>query len=211
MPFFFNPLSLSSLPSPLLSPPLPALRSQVNPLPSARSPRSYLRLLLDPTFLSRPSSSRARYAGSPCPRPSSAGRRGESLRLSPRPDPGEIRSVVTASPLHSTSPLLALSLSSFVSTGRLNLRPINLDKLNEGRPAFDARVNREFFYPHSTRSRADLPVQRLALKKRRSTLFWGAASFRFRCYGKQDARYVDDDTLCNFLNTDPGSGSLKET
>lgn len=113
--FFFNPLSLSSLPSPLLSPPLPALRSQVNPLPSARSPRSYLRLLLDPTFLSRPSSSRARYAGSPCPRPSSAGRRGESLRLSPRPDPGEIRSVVTASPLHSTSPLLALSLSSFVS------------------------------------------------------------------------------------------------
>lgn len=90
--FFFNPLSLSSLPSPLLSPPLPALRSQVNPLPSARSPRSYLRLLLDPTFLSRPSSSRARYAGSPCPRPSSAGRRGESLRLrlsSPgsRPDP----------------------------------------------------------------------------------------------------------------------------
>lgn len=32
--FFFNPLSLSSLPSPLLSPPLPALRSQVNPLPS---------------------------------------------------------------------------------------------------------------------------------------------------------------------------------
>lgn len=213
MPFFFLILSLSP-PFLLLSSPLPALRSQVNPLPSARSPRSYLRLLLDPTFLSRPSSSRARYAGSPCPRPSSAGRRGESLRLSPRPDPGEIRSVVTASPPHSVPPRalsFQLRLAALVATGRLNLRPINLDKLNEGRPAFDARVNREFFYPHSTRSRADLPVQRLALKKRRSTLFWGAASFRFRCYGKQDARYVDDDTLCNFLNTDPGSGSLKET
>lgn len=204
MPFFFNPLSLSSLPSPLPSPPLPALRSQVNPLPSARSPRSYLRLLLDPTFLSRPSSSRARYAGSPCPRPSSAGRRGESLRLRLRlSSPGSRPDPLRRHGLPSTSPLLALSLSSFVSTGRLNLRPINLDKLNEGRPAFDARVNREFFYPHSTRSRADLPVQRLALKKRRSTLFWGAASFRFRCYGKHDARYVDDDTLCNFLNTDP--------
>lgn len=121
------------------------------------------------------------------------------------------RSAPSSRPPLPTQSLLALSLSSFVSTGRLNLRPINLDKLNEGRPAFDARVNREFFYPHSTRSRADLPVQRLALKKRRSTLFWGAASFRFRCYGKHDARYVDDDTLCNFLNTDPGSGSLKET
>lgn len=219
MPFFFNPLSLSSLPSPLLSPPLPALRSQVNPLPSARSPRSYLRLLLDPTFLSRPSSSRARYAGSPCPRPSSAGRRGESLCLrlrlsSPGSRPDPLRRHGLPSPLYLVPPRalsFQLRLAALVATGRLNLRPINLDKLNEGRPAFDARVNREFFYPHSTRSRADLPVQRLALKKRRSTLFWGAASFRFRCYGKHDARYVDDDTLCNFLNTDPGSGSLKET
>lgn len=32
-------------------------------------------------------------------------------------------------------------------TGPLNLRPINLDKLNEWRPAFDARVNREYFSP----------------------------------------------------------------
>lgn len=38
----------------------------------------------------------------------------------------------------------------------LNLRPINLDKLNERRPAFDARVNHEYFSvpfgsSHSTR------------------------------------------------------------
>lgn len=143
--------------------------------------------------------------------PSLLGReeRGESPSLSSpgsRPDP--LRRHGLPSPLYLVPPR---ALSFQLRLGRLNLRPINLDKLNEGRPAFDARVNREFFYPHSTRSRADLPVQRLALKKRRSTLFWGAASFRFRCYGKHDARYVDDDTLCNFLNTDPGSGSLKET
>lgn len=41
-------------------------------------------------------------------------------------------------------------------TGPLNLRPINLDKLNERRPAFDARVNHEYFSvpfgsSHSTR------------------------------------------------------------
>lgn len=32
-------------------------------------------------------------------------------------------------------------------TGPFNLRPINLDKLNEWRPAFDARVNREYLSP----------------------------------------------------------------
>lgn len=42
----------------------------------------------------------------------------------------------------------------------LNLRPINLDKLNEGSPAFDARVNREFFSsPPAPPSRRRLPVQ----------------------------------------------------
>lgn len=204
--FFFNPLSLSSLPSPLLSltsAPLAGKPTPLGPLSTLLSTscsRPYLSL--SAVLVSR---SLRRIAVSP----SLLGReeRGESPSLSSpgsRRDP--LRRHGLPSPLHLAPPRalsFQLRLAALVATGRLNLRPINLDKLNEGRPAFDARVNREFFYPHSTRSRADLPVQRLALKKRRSTLFWGAASFRFRCYGKQDARYVDDDTLCNFLNTDP--------
>lgn len=42
-----------------------------------------------------------------------------------------------------------------------------MDKLNEGRPAFDARVNREFFTP-STRPRPSGPTLETA-----PTLFWG--------------------------------------
>lgn len=114
--FFFNPLSLSSLPSPLLSPPLPALRSQVNPLPSpALHAPIYVFFSTLPFSLGRPRLALVtpdRRVPVP-PRQGGEGR--VSVSVSPRPDPGEIRSVVTASPLHSTSPLLALSLSSFVS------------------------------------------------------------------------------------------------
>lgn len=150
---FFSP--------PFPSPPL--ARSQVThslgPLSTLLSASSSLPDL----SLFSSSSSRARSAVSPCLRPS-AGR--GSLSLSVCLSLSLARVPTRSAPSSRLPPPRPSSRSLFPASFRrarrdrpLNLRPINLDKLNEGRPAFDARVNREFFYPlHPVQGRPSGPA-----------------------------------------------------